>query len=323
MIKFNAVTKRFGDGTVALDDVTFTVDHGEFVFITGHSGSGKTTLMKLLTREYLPTEGDVHFKDIVINDLRSGELAKHRRQIGVVFQDYKLIPDYTVWENVALPLYITNTKEADIESRVSDLLKLVGITDKAYQFPSQLSGGEAQRVGIARALANAPSVIFADEPTGNLDVDATMVIAQLLHKINELGTTILCATHDVSVLEHLKGHRRVQLENGKIVSDTHNKSQTKTEPKVVVKVELETEPEDKPEEKEKVESKDKGEEAIDEKTKKADEVEKDAEEVKPRIKLSLPKLSMPWSKKKAKESDEHHDTNDKKKDDLKIKVEDL
>ncbi len=219
MIRFNNVTKDFGGETLALDDVSFEIQDGEFVFLTGHSGSGKSTLLKIITKEYLPTSGDVEFNDVLLSKIRGGKVHKHRRLIGVVFQDYRLLPELNIWENIALPLEITGKRTAEIEERVTDLLELVQLTDKAHVFPSQLSGGESQRVGIARALATAPAVLLADEPTGNLDPQNTMIIAKLFNKINEQGTTIIFATHDPAILSSLP-HRRMNLANGKVSDDT-------------------------------------------------------------------------------------------------------
>ncbi len=204
MIKFKQVTKQFSDGTVAFRDLSFTVDEGEMALITGPSGSGKTTIMRLLIREYVPTRGEIVFEDTNIEQIRGGQIPQLRRKVGVVFQDYKLISELNVWENIALPLYIKNQKQEDIEDRVTDLLKLVELTDKGLMFPKQLSGGEAQRISIARALATAPRVIFADEPTGNLDKDASRHVITLLRKINELGTTTVIATHDPLVIDQLQ-----------------------------------------------------------------------------------------------------------------------
>jgi cell division transport system ATP-binding protein len=231
MIIFDRVTKQFGTDAYALRDVSFSISPGELVCITGPSGSGKTTLMKLLTREYIPSEGEVYFDEVSLGSLKSSKVPQHRRQIGVIFQDYKLLSEYNVWENIALPLYILNKKEHEIEERVTDLLKLVNLTDKAYSFPSQLSGGEAQRVSIARALATGPKVIFADEPTGNLDPETSITIAKLLHKINELGTTVLLATHDLGVLEILEGERHIQLDKGQLIKDSKPKTDKADKPK--------------------------------------------------------------------------------------------
>ncbi|GIK84040.1 MAG: hypothetical protein BroJett025_06620 [Patescibacteria group bacterium] len=224
MIVFSSVSKQFLPDSYALENVSFDIDPGELVLLTGPSGSGKTTVMKLLTKEYQPTSGEILFHTVNLNDIKNSLVHEHRRKIGVVFQDYKLIPELNVWENIALPLSIIGKSEAETEERVTDLLELVGLADKAMYFPKQLSGGEAQRISIARALSTAPSVIFADEPTGNLDKDNSLQIAKLLTKINELGTTILFATHDHDVLDILGDHRHIVLENGKLVSDTAGKS---------------------------------------------------------------------------------------------------
>lgn len=226
-IIFDAVTKQFGPVSTALAEVSFVIDPGELVLITGPSGSGKTTLMRLLIREYTPEAGEVYWGEQALSELRSNQVPYHRRQIGVVFQDYKLLPELNIWENIALPLSITGKDQAEIESRVTDLLKLVGLVDKAHVFPSQLSGGEAQRVSIARALATGPSVIFADEPTGNLDPEASLEIVRLLRQINKLGTTVILATHDSVVLEFLKAERRISLRKGAMEKDSAPKAMPK------------------------------------------------------------------------------------------------
>jgi cell division transport system ATP-binding protein len=219
MILFSTVTKSFGgDTSPALENISFEVQKGEFIFLTGPSGSGKSTLLKIITREYLPTSGDVQFESESLNKLRGSKIHHHRRKIGVVFQDYRLLPELNVWENVALPLQIIGKSNQEIEERVTDLLTLVQLTDKAYSFPGQLSGGESQRIGIARALATAPSVLLADEPTGNLDPINTQLIARLFHKIHEMGTTILFATHDPTILSAFP-YRRIHLEKGRLVED--------------------------------------------------------------------------------------------------------
>ncbi len=222
MIKFNSVTKRFGDGTLAFNDLTFTIDSGEMVLITGPSGSGKTTLMNLLIRQSLPTRGEIYFEDNSIIELRRNDIPFYRRKIGVVFQDYKLLEEFNVWENIALPLYIAGKPQSQIDERVTDILNLIGLSDRAYSFPKQLSGGEAQRVGIGRALVTAPKVIFADEPTGNLDKEITQAIVSLLRKINQLGTTILVATHDQNVLDLLKDLKKVKLERSRDLIETED-----------------------------------------------------------------------------------------------------
>lgn len=222
MISLVHVSKKFGD-SAALTDVNFEVEKGELVLIIGPSGSGKTTLMRLLIKEYEPTEGEIMFDGEPLAKVRGGKVPHHRRRIGVVFQDYKLLPEMNVWENIALPLSIIGKSQAETESRVTDLLKLVGLADKAMLFPSQLSGGEAQRVSIARALATGPGIIFADEPTGNLDPETSLSIAKLLRQINRLGTTLLLATHDSTVLTALADERKITLRKGELIDDTHPK----------------------------------------------------------------------------------------------------
>lgn len=287
MIRFNNVTKDFGGEIPALDDVSFEIETGEFVFLTGHSGSGKSTLLKIITKEYVPTSGDVDFDDTPLSKIKGGKVHKHRRQIGVVFQDYRLLPELNIWENIALPLEIMGKKNQEIEERVTDLLELVQLTDKAHDFPSQLSGGESQRVGVARALATAPTVLLADEPTGNLDPQNTMMIAKLFNRINELGTTIIFATHDPTVLNALS-HRRLNLSKGKIDEDTKSKKEKHVKP---AKAEVEVE------------------EVVDHTThhtepeKLIDESEAPPKEKK--VKRSLPKIhfAFPFRKKKSKKED--------------------
>jgi cell division transport system ATP-binding protein len=223
MILFRNVTKQF-DESFALEDLTFSIDPGELVMFTGPSGSGKTTLMRLLIREYTPTSGEIIFDGTPLTRISKGQVHHHRRKIGVVFQDYKLLPELNVWENIALALSIVNTKNSEIERRVTDLLDLVSLTDKAFHFPAQLSGGEAQRVSIARALSTAPKIIFADEPTGNLDPGTSRNIVSLLKKINELGTTVMITTHNQDVRDWLGTARHIVLQKGKIVSDSKVKS---------------------------------------------------------------------------------------------------
>ena len=207
MIKFQNVTQRFADGTVALKDLSFTVEDGELVLITGPSGSGKTTVLNLLIKEYQPIAGEIFFDDLPLSKIKSNQLPLHRRKIGAVFQDYKLIEELNVWENIALPLLIQKENLLDIEERITDLLTLVELTDKALMFPKQLSGGEAQRISIARALATGPNVIFADEPTGNLDDRTSKHILDLLKKINQLGTTLIIATHDPIIIKETQSKR--------------------------------------------------------------------------------------------------------------------
>lgn len=240
MIVFSAVSKKFLPDSYALENVSFTISPGELVVITGPSGSGKTTIMNLLTMQYTPTEGVIFFHDLPLNTVKNSQIPYHRRKIGVVFQDYKLISELNVWENIALPLSIMGKNESEIEKRVTDLLTLVNLTEKAFHFPKQLSGGEAQRISIARALSTGPSVIFADEPTGNLDKKNSIEIAQLLEKINSYGTTILLATHDHDVIDLFSKHRSIVLEHSRVVKDTKQVETKSEQPKK--KAEKTTEP---------------------------------------------------------------------------------
>ena len=250
MIIFDNVTKQFGDNPPAVEEVTFSVDKGEFIFLTGHSGSGKTTLLKLLTKEYTVSEGEIDFEGEQLTKLKNSKLHKHRRKIGVIYQDYRLLPELNVWENIALALEIIGKPQKEIEERVTDLLDLVQLSDKAFFFPAELSGGESQRVGIARALATAPNVLLADEPTGNLDPENTLMIARLFDKIHQIGTTVLFATHDLTVLETL-GHRRLKMEKGRLIEDLPAKESARKPAKKAAKSEeaVETKETTKPESK--------------------------------------------------------------------------
>jgi len=226
MIVFIHVTKTFPTGQTALSDVSFEIQEGEFVFLVGESGAGKTSIMKLLTRDMPATEGKVVVFGEDLSSMKRSKLPQLRRNVSVIFQDYKLLPDRTVSENIGLALEIIGMKKEEIQSRVKDLLQLVGLESKAEYFPRQLSGGEAQRVSIARALAIAPKVIFADEPTGNLDHDSAMQIARLFEKINSLGTTILMATHNLDIVKALK-KREIYLHKGQLVKDTKKGTEAK------------------------------------------------------------------------------------------------
>lgn len=219
MIKFSSVSKHFPPDFYALKDISFEIDRGELVILSGPSGSGKTTIMRLLTGDHVASEGDIFFSDQNINEVKKSKIHELKRKVGVVFQDYKLLPELNIWENIALPLSIVGKKQEEIEQRVTDLLTLISLTDKAFLFPKQLSGGEAQRISIARALSTGPSIVFADEPTGNLDRETSLEIAKLLQKINSFGTTIILATHDHDVMEFLKDSRQIILEKGKIKTD--------------------------------------------------------------------------------------------------------
>ena len=218
MIYFDQVTKVYRGGTKSLDKVTFTISEGEFVSIVGPSGAGKTTLIKMLLAEQEPTEGRVMFNSLDINTLHRYQVPAYRRKIGVVFQDFRLLPNKTAYENIAFAMEAAGQSDADIASDVPYVLDLVDLSDKRFRFPSELSGGERQRLAIARAIINQPEVVVADEPTGNLDPMATEEIIQILKKINDLGTTVILASHDKSVVDKLK-KRVITLEKGVVVRD--------------------------------------------------------------------------------------------------------
>jgi cell division transport system ATP-binding protein len=221
VIYFNNVSKKYKD-SVALEDVTFTIEPGEFISIIGHSGAGKTTLTKLILADESPSGGSVFFESINIHKLKNKELTNLRRRIGVVFQDYKLLSNKTAYENIAFAMEAVGKTEEDILSDVPHVLELVDLADKHNHFPHQLSGGEQQRLAIARAIINQPELIIADEPTGNLDPVNTYEIVQILKKINDMGTTVILTTHNKGVIDTLE-KRVITIEKGKIVRDTkHN-----------------------------------------------------------------------------------------------------
>lgn len=215
MIKLTGVTKKFGQ-IVALEDVSFEVEEGEFVFIMGPSGAGKTTLLRLLLREYLPDSGEIFFDKVDITKLSEKEIPALRQKIGVVFQDFKVLGERTVRENVEVALAVTKVPQSEWKARVDTIFALVGLGERAEMFPSQLSGGELQRVSLARALVVNPKLIMADEPTGNLDWDTAEAIVELFEKINKEGKTVLMATHNRAVVEKVK-KRVIELKEGKIV----------------------------------------------------------------------------------------------------------
>lgn len=218
MIQLKNVTKIFQNGVKALDDVTLFIDKEEFVFLVGISGAGKTTIIRLLFREELPTNGEVFIDKFNVNQLSKPQIPYLRRNMGIVFQDYKLLPKRTVYENVAFALQVVGAHRVQIRNQVSQVLELVGLSDKSKNMPHELSGGEQQRLCIARAIVNDPPILLADEPTGNLDPDTSWDIVQLLNKINSRKTTVLVATHDQSIVDAMR-KRVVALEKGKIVRD--------------------------------------------------------------------------------------------------------
>lgn len=218
MIYFDKVFKIYPDKTSALENISFGVEPKEFLTIVGPSGAGKTTLMKLLIAEDFPTDGSVFFESTNVHKMGKKDVGKLRRRIGTVFQDYRLIPNKTVYENIAFAMEAAGRKDSEIASDVPHVLELVDIGHKIWNFPRELSGGERQRVAIARAIVNQPEVVIADEPTGNLDPTNTAEIVRILKKINELGTTILLTTHNKGVVDTVGG-RIITLEKGKIIKD--------------------------------------------------------------------------------------------------------
>lgn len=218
MIQFNKVIKSYSQGTKALAGVTMQIEDGEFCFLTGPSGSGKSTIIKLITGELKPTSGTVHVNGYSLERIRRREIPYLRRTVGVVFQDYRLIDKMTVYENVAFAMRVVGAKESEIRERVPYVLELVGLENKKKRHPNEMSGGEQQRLAIARALVNNPSTIIADEPTGNLDPERSLEIMALLQEINNLGTTMLVVTHDQQLVE-LFGKRTISIDEGKVVSD--------------------------------------------------------------------------------------------------------
>lgn len=221
MIYFDHVSKVYSPTSVALEGVNLTIEPKEFVSIVGQSGAGKTTLIKLLLGEDRPTAGKVFFESINVHDLSAKELPAFRRRVGAVFQDFRLLPTKTAFENISFAMESAGMSEEEIEADVTQVLDLVGLMGKAWHFPHELSGGEKQRVAIARAIVMRPDVIIADEPTGNLDPMNTFEIIKLLEKINELGSTVILTTHNKDVINGLN-RRVITLEGGRVVRDDKN-----------------------------------------------------------------------------------------------------
>ncbi len=218
MITAEHVTKIYDTGTKALDDVSLSIEKGEFAFLVGPSGSGKSTFIKLVIREEKPTSGNLWVAGKPVARLSSWRVPYLRRNIGCVFQDFKLLPNKTVFENVAFAMQVIGRPKSAIQAHVPQILELVGLRDKADNYPDQLSGGEQQRVSIARAFVNRPLVLLCDEPTGNLDPKTSVGIMRLLDRINKTGTTVLMATHDHSIVDSMR-RRVIQLEEGRVVRD--------------------------------------------------------------------------------------------------------
>ncbi len=221
MLEFKEVTKRFGDIT-ALEGVTFRIDDGEFVLIIGPSGAGKTTVLRLLVREFAPSEGEIYLDETPVHALKKRDIPALRQQVGAVFQDFRLLPTQTIEENIELALAVKGVPQSEWKERVGHVGALVGISERLNLFPSQLSGGELQRASIARALVVNPKLIFADEPTGNLDWETAEGIMKLLTKINEEGKTVIVTTHNRDIIKEHKG-RVIEVKHGKISKDTGNK----------------------------------------------------------------------------------------------------
>lgn len=218
MIQLDGVSKSYAKGQPALHDVNLTIQDGEFVFVVGNSGSGKSTLIRLLLKELEPTEGTITVNDMDITKLKRRKVPKYRRQLGVVFQDFRLLMDRNVYENVAFAQRVIQKPGRSIKKRVPEVLSEVGLAEKYRSNPKQLSGGEQQRVAIARALVNKPSILLADEPTGNLDPTNSFEIMKLLEEINQRGTTVVVVTHNTEIVNTMK-KRVIKLKHGSIISD--------------------------------------------------------------------------------------------------------
>ena len=218
MIEFTDVVKSYTKGNTALNGISMQIEDGEFVFLVGPSGSGKSTIIKMITGELKPTSGTVHVNGYSLDHIRKREIPYLRRTVGVVFQDFRLIPNMTVYDNVAFAMRVIGAREREIKERVPYVLELVGMNDKSRRHPNELSGGEQQRLAIARALVNNPSTIIADEPTGNLDPARSLEIMSLLQEINNLGTTLLVVTHEMDLVQRF-AKRVIAIDDGLIISD--------------------------------------------------------------------------------------------------------
>jgi cell division transport system ATP-binding protein len=218
VIDFRDVSMRYPSGDTGLDQVTFSIERGDFVFLVGATGSGKSTVMRLLIKELEPTGGTIRVAGHDLGNIKRKRIAYYRRNIGVVFQDFKLLPGRTVHDNVAYALQVTGGTRREIRDKVPDILRLTGLSTKLHNFPDQLSGGEQQRVSIARAFVNHPPLLLADEPTGNLDPETSVDIMRLLYRINRTGTTVLIASHDQAMVDKMR-RRVLELAHGRIVRD--------------------------------------------------------------------------------------------------------
>ncbi|MCW6652649.1 cell division ATP-binding protein FtsE [Aerococcaceae bacterium NML210727] len=220
MIILSNVTKRYDNGIVAVNNVSLRIEQGEFVYLIGPSGSGKSTLMKLLNHEEEADTGRIKVGAFEVTNIKNRQIPKLRRSVGVVFQDFKLLPKLNVYENVAYALEVTGKSGREIKKRVMEVLDLVGLRHKIHQYPNELSGGEQQRIAIARAIANKPTILIADEPTGNLDPETALGIQRVLENINQSGTTVLMGTHNDKLVDQFK-HRVLRLDAGRVVADEY------------------------------------------------------------------------------------------------------
>jgi len=220
MIQLTNISKQYDNGVVAVNDITLRIEQGEFVYIVGPSGSGKSTFMKLLNLEVKATSGSLTVDKFKLDRIKKRELPMLRREVGVVFQDFKLLPNLTSFENIAYALEVTGASGKEIKKRVNEVLHLIGLSHKIHQYPDELSGGEQQRIAIARAIANKPRILVADEPTGNLDPDTAMEIMEILEDINRMGTTVIMGTHNDYLVNQRK-HRVLRLEHGRLISDLY------------------------------------------------------------------------------------------------------
>jgi cell division transport system ATP-binding protein len=218
VIEFRGVSKVYESGDIGVENATFRVNRGEFVFLVGSTGSGKSTLMRLLIKEHDPSSGSIRVSGRDLADIDHRRVPYYRRNIGVVFQDFKLLPNRTVYDNVAYAMQVTGKSRKEIRANVPDILRLTGLSTKLHNYPDQLSGGEQQRVSVARAFVNHPPLLLADEPTGNLDPETSIGIMQLLYRINKAGTTVVVATHDSHMVDRMR-RRVIELQSGRIIRD--------------------------------------------------------------------------------------------------------
>ena len=218
MIEFKNVSKKYGTGTVAVDNANFTIEKGEFAFLIGDSGSGKSTMIKMMLKEEDPTSGNIIINGRDITKIKLSKVPYLRRSMGIVFQDFRLLPDKTVYDNVAFAMYVVRASQKHIKRQVPMVLSLVGLSQKAKMYPNELSGGEQQRVALARAIVNNPSMLIADEPTGNLDPNTAWDIMELLNDINLRGTTVVVATHAKDIVDRMN-RRVIRIDHGNIVRD--------------------------------------------------------------------------------------------------------